>query len=122
VTAVAQPTHTLSKPEAHSIEPWAGPVVEGDAHLASRSRNRSRVARDRDQPICPGPPHLMASCTTSWPPAGFALSAGQMGENVTTRGALCSGCRLVPGCISARPPLLSTGCAIPASLERIQPG
>lgn len=99
VIAIARSTtHTLSKPVAPSIRLLVGLGVEGDAHLGETVKHRSRVARDPSQPNL-RQVHLMhIELFKELREAGFEISAGQMGENVTTSGldllALPTGTRL----------------------------
>src|SRR5215208_2343545 len=87
VTAVSRsPTHTLSKPDQDSIRLLAGLGVEGDAHLGETVKHRSRVARDPSQPNLRQVHLIHAELHDELRAAGFAVSAGQMGENITTRG------------------------------------
>ena len=87
VTAVScSGTHSFTKPNAGSIRLVAGLGVEGDAHQGATVKHRSRVARD---PTVPNlrQVHLMhAELFDELREAGFTVSAGQMGENVTTSG------------------------------------
>jgi MOSC domain-containing protein YiiM len=90
--------HTFSKSIQLSIRLLAGLGVEGDAHMGETVKHRSRVARDPTQPNL-RQVHLMhAELHEELKSAGFSVSAGQMGENVTTRGvdllALPTGARL----------------------------
>jgi MOSC domain-containing protein YiiM len=99
VTAVSQSaTHTFSKPNQHCIRLLAGLGVEGDAHLGETVKHRSRVARDPSQPNLRQVHLLHAELHDELNAAGFHVSPGQMGENVTTRGidllALPTGTRL----------------------------
>src|SRR5215207_8368325 len=80
------PTHTMTKPAREAIRLLAGLGVEGDAHLGETVKHRSRVARDPNQPNLRQVHLLQAELHDELRAAGFALSAGQMGENVTTRG------------------------------------
>src|ERR1700730_6404355 len=87
VTAVsAGETHTLSKPNRNSIRLLTGLGVEGDAHLGETVKHRSRVARDPRQPNLRQVHLIHAELHDELLARGFAVSAGQMGENVTTRG------------------------------------
>ena len=87
VVAVSRsPTHTLTKPAADRIRLLAGLGVEGDAHQGVTVKHRSRVARNPETPNL-RQVHLMhAELFEELREAGFAVAAGQMGENVTTRG------------------------------------
>ena len=79
-------THSLTKPVAESIRVLAGLGVEGDAHQGTTVKHRSRLQRFGDMPNL-RQVHLMhAELFDELRQAGFAVSAGQMGENVTTRG------------------------------------
>jgi MOSC domain-containing protein YiiM len=87
VTAVSRSaTHTLTKPTLGSIRLLAGLGVEGDAHLGRTVKHRSRVARDPSQPNLRQVHLIHAELHDELGAAGFAVVAGQMGENVTTRG------------------------------------
>ena len=79
-------THTMSKPNQGGIRLLTGLGVEGDAHLGETVKHRSRVARDPNQPNLRQVHLIHAELHDELREAGFALSAGQMGENVTTRG------------------------------------
>jgi MOSC domain-containing protein YiiM len=99
VTAVSRSVeHAVSKPQQDRIRLLEGLGVEGDAHMGRTVKHRSRVARDPGQPNL-RQVHLMhAELHDELRSAGFAVEAGQMGENITTRGidllGLPSGARL----------------------------
>jgi MOSC domain-containing protein YiiM len=78
--------HTLSKPNDESIRLLAGLGVEGDAHLGTTVKHRSRVRRDPSQPNLRQVHLLHAELFDELREAGFALTPGLLGENVTTRG------------------------------------
>jgi MOSC domain-containing protein YiiM len=78
--------HTLTKPNADSIRLLAGLGVEGDAHLGATVRHRSRVRRDPSQPNLRQVHLLHAELFDELAAAGFTLTPGLLGENVTTRG------------------------------------
>ncbi|HEX9037931.1 MAG TPA: MOSC domain-containing protein [Ktedonobacterales bacterium] len=87
VVAVSlSPTHTFSKPNQPSITMLAGLGVEGDAHSGETVKHRSRVARDPSQPNLRQVHLIHRELHDELRGAGFSVSAGQMGENVTTRG------------------------------------
>ena len=125
VTAVSRsPKHTLVKPNERSIRLLEGLGVEGDAHLGERVKHRSRVARDPSQPNLRQVHLIHGELHDELRKAGFALSAGQMGENITTRGVdllgLPAGTRLHLGDSAV---VEVTGLRNPcAQLNRIQPG
>jgi MOSC domain-containing protein YiiM len=60
--------------------------VEGDAHLGETVKHRSRLARDPTQPNLRQVHLIHAELHDELQAAGFVVSAGQMGENITTRG------------------------------------
>jgi len=102
VVAVAcSPTHSFSKPKRESIRLLAGLGVEGDAHSGRTVKHRSRVARDPTQPNLRHVHLIHAELHDELQAAGFPVGAGQMGENVTTRGidllSLPTGTRLLIG-------------------------
>src|SRR5262245_46911453 len=87
VTAVSRSaTHTMSKPNQDGIRLLAGQGVEGDAHMGATVKHRSRVARDPSQPNLRQVHLIHAELHDELRAAGFTVSAGQMGENITTRG------------------------------------
>jgi MOSC domain-containing protein YiiM len=125
VTAVSlSERHTLTKPNADSIRLLAGLGVESDAHSGVTVKHRSRVARDPSQPNLRQVHLVHAELHDALREQGLAVSAGQMGENVTTRGVdllgLPEGARLHLG---DRAIVEVTGLRNPcAQLDRIQPG
>src|SRR5215475_15297538 len=87
VTAVSRsPTHTLSKANQDGIALLTNLGVEGDAHRGETVQHRSRVARDPNQPNLRQVHLLHAELHDELRAAGFVVSAGQLGENITTRG------------------------------------
>ena len=87
VTAVSRsPKHTLIKTNEDCIRLVIGLGVEGDAHSGARVKHRSRVARDPTQPNLRQVHLIQAELHDELRQGGFAVSAGQMGENITTRG------------------------------------
>src|SRR5437868_2165300 len=87
VTAVSRsPAHTFSKPNQPSIRLLAGLGVEGDAHLGATAKHRSRVARDASHPILRQVHLIHAELHDELRGARFDVTAGDMGENITTRG------------------------------------
>jgi MOSC domain-containing protein YiiM len=87
VTAVSRSaTHSFTKPNTGSIRLVAGLGVDGDAHRGATVKHRSRIAKFGGTPNL-RQVHLMhAELFDELREAGFAVSAGQMGENVTTAG------------------------------------
>lgn len=99
VEAVASsPSHTMSKLRCEAIRLVAGLGVEGDAHLGTTVQHRSRVARDPTQPNLRQVHLIHGELHDRLRAEGFAIGAGDMGENITTRGvdllALHTGTRL----------------------------
>jgi MOSC domain-containing protein YiiM len=87
VTAVScSATHSFSKPVQDSIRLLAGLGVESDAHMGVTVKHRSRVAQNPDQPNLRQVHLIHAELHDELRAAGFTVSAGQMGENITTRG------------------------------------
>ncbi len=88
----------MSKPVVDRIRLLKGLGVEGDAHLGETVQHLSRVRRDPDQPNLRQVHLIHAELHDELEVAGHALSAGIMGENITTRGiallALPTGTRL----------------------------
>jgi MOSC domain-containing protein YiiM len=99
VTAVSRSArHTFSKPTLLTIRLIAGLGVEGDAHSGETVKHRSRV---RKNPLAPNlrQVHLLhEELFSELRERGFDVTAGAIGENVTTRGldllALPTGTRL----------------------------
>ena len=80
------PSHSFSKPNQKSIRLVTGLGVEGDAHLGEKVQHRSRVAKDPNQPNLRQVHLIHAELHDELRERGFDVSAGQMGENITTRG------------------------------------
>lgn len=117
-------THTMAKPSCGWIRLLAGLGVEGDAHGGATVKHRSRVARDPSQPNLRQVHLIHAELHDELRAAGFTVAAGQMGENITTRGvdllALPTGARLHLGAVAV---IEVTGLRNPcAQLDGIQPG
>ncbi len=125
VTAVSRSAkHALSKPNQDSIQILGGLGVEGDAHLGETVQHRSHVARDPSRPNLRQVHLIHGELHDELRAAGFAVSPGQMGENVTTRDidllGLPAGTRLHLGDAAV---VEVTGLRDPcAQLDEIQPG
>ncbi|MDP8900594.1 MAG: MOSC domain-containing protein [Actinomycetota bacterium] len=78
--------HTFDKPTEDGIRLLAGLGVEGDAHMGETVKHRSRVRQDPSRPNLRQVHLIHAELHDGLRAAGFDVSAGQMGENVTTRG------------------------------------
>lgn len=79
-------THSFSKSVQDTVRLVTGLGVAGDAHSGRTVQHRSRVARDPDQPNLRQVHLIHAELHDELRAAGFDVSAGQLGENVTTRG------------------------------------
>jgi MOSC domain-containing protein YiiM len=94
----ASAAHTFSKPTQARIRLQQGIGVEGDAHAGATVKHRSRVRKDPTQPNLRQVHLIHAELHDELNAAGFRASAGDMGENITTRGihllALPRGTRL----------------------------
>jgi MOSC domain-containing protein YiiM len=86
ITVSKSPTHSFSKPNQESIKLLTGLGVEGDTHMGEKVQHRSRVAKDPNQPNLRQVHLIHAELHDELRGRGFAVSAGQMGENITTRG------------------------------------
>lgn len=87
VTAVSRSLlHSFSKTNQKSIQLRTGLGVEGDAHLGAKVQHRSRVAKDPNQPNLRQVHLIHAELHEELRERGFDVSAGEMGENITTRG------------------------------------
>jgi len=118
------PTHSFSKRNAPAIRLLAGLGVAGDAHCGETVQHRSRVARDPSQPNLRQVHLIHAELFEELRDLGFAVAAGQMGENVTTEGidllGLPAGARLGLGATAV---VEVTGLRNPChQLDDFQPG
>ena len=80
------PAHKTVKPNRRSIRLLPGLRVEGDVHQGTTVKHRSRVARDPKQPNLRQVHLIHAELHDELREAGLNVTAGQMGENITTRG------------------------------------
>ncbi len=125
VAAVSRdPRHGFSKPTQDSIRLVAGLGVENDAHMGETVKHRSRVRRDPTQPNLRQVHLIHAELLDELRETGFAVAAGDIGENVTTRGVdllgLPTGARLHLGEAAV---VEVTGLRNPClQLDRFQPG
>ena len=97
-TVHASATHTMVKASHPSIRLVAGLGVDGDAHAGGVVKHRSRVRRNPAAPNLRQVHLIGAELHEELAGRGFAVEAGRMGENITTRGldllALPTGTRL----------------------------
>jgi MOSC domain-containing protein YiiM len=125
VTAVSRSaTHTMTKPNRESIRLLTGLGVGGDAHMGETVKHRSRVARDPSQPNLRQVHLIHAELLKELGDAGFVLTPGQLGENITTTGIdlldLPAGARLLLGEAAV---VEVTGLRNPCTqLDGLQPG
>jgi MOSC domain-containing protein YiiM len=125
VTAVASDgEHRFSKPVRERIVLLAGLGVEGDAHAGATVKHRSRVKVDPAQANLRQVHLIAAELHDELAERGFAVAAGAMGENVTTRGVdllgLSRGARLRLGSEAV---VEITGLRNPCwQLDTLQPG
>jgi MOSC domain-containing protein YiiM len=118
------PGHTLRKPPTDGIRLMPGHGVEGDAHAGATVKHRSRVRKDPSQPNLRQVHLIHGELHDELRERGFLVAAGEMGENVTTRGVdlldLPVGSRLRLGADAV---IEVTGLRNPCQqLEKIQPG
>ncbi|MFD2082960.1 MOSC domain-containing protein [Actinopolymorpha cephalotaxi] len=78
--------HTFNKPGRDRIRLLAGLGVEGDAHLGTTVKHRSRVAQDPTQPNLRQVHLIHAELLAEVNAEGYDVAPGQLGENVTTEG------------------------------------
>jgi MOSC domain-containing protein YiiM len=117
-------SHSFSKYAEDVITLVAGLGVAGDAHAGATVKHRSRVARNPHAPNLRQVHLLQAELFDQLVARDFAVFAGDMGENVTTRGvdllALPTGTRLQLGATAV---VEVTGLRNPCSqIDRLQPG
>jgi MOSC domain-containing protein YiiM len=117
-------THSLAKTNQACITLLDALGVEGDAHLGTTVKHRSRVLRDPKQPNLRQVHLIHAELFEELRAAGFCVDPGKMGENITTQGidllGLPTGTRLHLGQVAV---VEVTGLRNPCrQLDRIQPG
>lgn len=125
VIAVARDAqHRFNKQIVPEITVLAGLGVEGDAHLGATVQHRSRIAIDPGQPNLRQVHLIQAELFDELSDRGFAIAAGDLGENIATAGinllALPQGTLLAIGGSAV---LEVTGLRNPcAQIERFRPG
>lgn len=82
----ARDGHGVGKTARPTIRLLQGIGVEGDAHAGRTVQHLSRIARDPSQPNLRQVHLIHGELHDELAAAGFAVGAGDMGENVTTRG------------------------------------
>ncbi|HSP75858.1 MAG TPA: MOSC domain-containing protein [Cryobacterium sp.] len=90
--------HAFSKPTVPDIRLIEGFGVEGDAHAGATTQHRYLLVKDPTRPNLTQVHFMPAELFDELRGAGFEVSPGELGENVTTRGldlfALPLGARL----------------------------
>ena len=79
-------SHGVDKANQLVIRLVAGEGVEGDAHRGVKVKHRSRARQHPDMPNLRQVHLLHAELHEELAGQGFHLTAGRMGENITTRG------------------------------------
>jgi hypothetical protein len=124
VAVSVSPGHTMTKTPQGVIRLRAGLGVDGDAHMGTTVKHRSRVRRDPTQPNLRQVHLIHRELHDELQARGFCVTAGQMGENITTRHVdllgLPTGTRLQLGAAAV---VEVTGLRNPCTqLDGIQPG
>jgi MOSC domain-containing protein YiiM len=78
--------YSFTKPNRDSIRLLAGLGVEGDVHAGVTVKHRSRVAQDPTQPNLRQVHLIHEELFAEVGEEGFRVAAGELGENITTRG------------------------------------
>ncbi|MFC8869402.1 MOSC domain-containing protein [Streptomyces sp. NPDC057148] len=87
VTAVSSNgEYSFTKPNRDSVRLLAGLGVEGDVHAGVTVKHRSRVAQDPTQPNLRQVHLIHEELFDEVGDEGFKVAAGELGENITTRG------------------------------------
>ncbi|MFD9029652.1 MOSC domain-containing protein [Streptomyces sp. NPDC059567] len=87
VTAVScNGTYSFSKPNRESVRLLAGLGVEGDVHAGETIRHQFRMTYEPDLPNLRQVHLMREELFDELALKGFEVSAGQLGENITTRG------------------------------------
>lgn len=98
VAVSSSASHSLAKANCQRVRLIEGHGVDGDAHAGTTVKHRSRVAIDPSQPNLRQVHLIHAELHDALAAAGMPVAAGQMGENITTRGidllGLATGTRL----------------------------
>lgn len=87
VTAVSSNgVYSFTKPNRDSVTLLAGLGVEGDVHAGVTVKHRSRIAKDPTRPNLRQVHLLHEELFDEVAAAGFTVTPGDLGENITTRG------------------------------------
>ncbi|MCX5367827.1 MOSC domain-containing protein [Streptomyces sp. NBC_00103] len=79
-------TYSFTKPNRESVTLVAGVGVAGDVHAGATVKHRFRMEKDPSQPNLRQVHLIHEELFEEVRTAGFEVAAGQLGENVTTRG------------------------------------
>ncbi|KRC99698.1 MULTISPECIES: MOSC domain-containing protein [unclassified Streptomyces] len=79
-------TYSFTKPNRESVTLVAGLGVAGDVHAGATVKHRFRMKKDPSQPNLRQVHLIHEELFEEVRAAGFEVAAGQLGENVTTRG------------------------------------
>lgn len=86
VAVSSSPEHSFSKPNVASITLIAGVGVEGDAHSGELVKHRYLVQKDPTQPNLRQVHLIHQELFGKVAEQGHDVKAGELGENITTRG------------------------------------
>jgi len=87
ITSVSKsPTHTFSKEKFESIKLLEGLGVEGDAHMGKTVKHVYQVKKDPTKPNLRQVHLIQSELFEELAEKGYQVSAGQLGENITTSG------------------------------------
>jgi MOSC domain-containing protein YiiM len=86
ISVSSSATYKFGKQVVNSIELLAGLGVQGDIHSGVTVKHRSRVAADPTQPNLRQVHLIHSELFAELRLKGFEISAGQLGENITTQG------------------------------------
>lgn len=86
IAVSVSPTHTFSKVRRRTIRLLKDLGVEGDAHLGTTVKHRSRVAIDPSRPNLRQVHLIQSELFAELEARGFSVRSGDLGENITTRG------------------------------------
>ena len=116
--------HEFSKTTVRQVRLVAGLGVEGDCHAGAQVQHRSRVRRDPTQPNLRQVHLVAAELLDELAAAGYDVTPGRLGENVTTRGVDLLGLATGTTVSLGRDALVTvTGLRNPCSqIDRFSPG